>query len=49
MAGTEASTRLGKAIKNGNVTSDDLHVIEHELNTVMLKILEVQQIQVNEK
>jgi hypothetical protein len=49
MAGTEARTRLGNAIKNGSVSSDDLHVIEHELNTIMLKILEVQQIQIKEK
>lgn len=49
MACTEARNRLGKSIKNGNVTNEDLHVIEHEINTVNLKILEVQQIQVNEK
>jgi len=49
MAITEARNRLGKGIKNGGVTSEDLHVIEHELNTVNLKILEVQHIQVNEK
>lgn len=50
MAGTEARNVLGKAIKkNGGMTHEDMHVIEHELNTVMLKIIEVQQIQVNEK
>ncbi len=50
MAGTEARAVLGKAIKkNGGMTHEDLHVIEHELNTVILKIIEVQQIQINEK
>jgi hypothetical protein len=49
MASMEARNVMGKAIKKGGATNEDLLVIEHELNTVTLKILEVQQIQINQK
>jgi hypothetical protein len=49
MAVTEARGRIGKGIKSNGLTSDDLHVIEHELNTIGLKVLEMKQIQLSEK
>ena len=49
MAIASARRTYGKAIKAGKVTPDDLLLIEHELNTINLKILEIQQIQISEK
>lgn len=49
MAITEARTYMGKSIKGGKVSLEDLLIIEHEINTAGLKIMEVKQIQINEK
>lgn len=45
MASEEARRLIGKS----QVTTDDLRMIEHELSTITLKIMEVKQIQIQEK
>jgi hypothetical protein len=44
-----ASEQARKLIGKTDVTKDDLRLIEHELSTITLKIMEVKQIQITEK
>jgi hypothetical protein len=49
MSITSARKCLGNCIKNKNVSDADINLLEHELNNINLKVLEIQNIQLNEK